>query len=584
MKKRHFSLNLRTALAPLAASALLLLPTACTDNSFDLSNIDALIGLGGDDTLQLPGNNSTRAIKLDDVLKLNNSNFVKIADNGDYTLQVTDNSTHNQTAQVSRIELLNASTVNGKFLTVTGTHEATLASFAFLNHKVDDAISALNEVWSPISMSMKLTVPGNLKQISQLKLQLPTFLHVTAASFGGKNCTVADDNIITLSNVATGSHTLSVTADRITFGTNGDTGYATFNASTHQVSIEGKIVMGVTLKAADFSSTTAGYITGNCSIEPVYVTRANGRFAPAISYESLGTVHLNGIPSFLQDSQIRMDLYNPMLSINFSNELPMRGLLSGDLVAYDARGNVLAKVNVPEFKVPQNTGVVVIEKQNEALGSDTTTVVVPTLSNLLTTIPAKVEFENIKAKGDDSQTATIEMGHPYTISARYGFNCKLQFDDDAKIVYTDSVDDMNDGVKDLQFKEVTTNGVTQPDGYLTATADIDSYVPVYLNVEAWGTDLNGDTISSKLLAVTTDKLIAASPDGNTKVTTHLTITIKPYSNSVFKNLDGLRFRLTGLASDGSNPVSGVTVNAYKQTLTVRNFTVTKHGKLVGNFN
>lgn len=62
--------------------SIVALGTGCTDSDYDLSSVDSTIGVGGDG-LELP-TSSTENIILDDVLKLNNSDFVKIAANGDY--------------------------------------------------------------------------------------------------------------------------------------------------------------------------------------------------------------------------------------------------------------------------------------------------------------------------------------------------------------------------------------------------------------------------------------------------------------------------------------------------------------------
>ena len=71
--------------------------SGCKDSDFDFDNIDTLLGLGGEE-LALPGNNSTRNIMLDDFLELNNSDFVHIADNGDYELNIDDDNVHTASA------------------------------------------------------------------------------------------------------------------------------------------------------------------------------------------------------------------------------------------------------------------------------------------------------------------------------------------------------------------------------------------------------------------------------------------------------------------------------------------------------
>ena len=75
-------INKSRIVACMLAAGFLAVGSGCTDSDFDLSNIDQTIGIGGDG-LQLP-TNSTENIVLDDLLDLNNSDFISIAENGDY--------------------------------------------------------------------------------------------------------------------------------------------------------------------------------------------------------------------------------------------------------------------------------------------------------------------------------------------------------------------------------------------------------------------------------------------------------------------------------------------------------------------
>ena len=77
MSKR---INNSKIVACMLALGFMAVGSGCTDRDFDLSSIDSTIGLGGDGLL-LPAC-STEDMLLDDVLDLNNSDFISIADNG----------------------------------------------------------------------------------------------------------------------------------------------------------------------------------------------------------------------------------------------------------------------------------------------------------------------------------------------------------------------------------------------------------------------------------------------------------------------------------------------------------------------
>lgn len=568
---------------------------SCKDSDFDFDNIDELLGFGGEE-LQLPGNNSTSKISLDDFLELNNSDFVHIASNGDYELSMTDNNVNTSTTSVNAIHLVNPSTTN-KSVAIpsailngasgtehTATIDAVLASFDYKVQSVSSDIKALDDVTFSTEMSFHIAIPSVLNKVRTMVVSLPAFLDLGSATIDGSTVSPSSDNTFTLSNLATGNHTLKVNIQGARFGSSSSHGNISFDAARHTVALYADVNTKMTLSTADVNSSASGSssINGSLSIGDITVTGAKGRFSPSISFENLGSVSLNNIPNFLTDKQVCLDLYDPHVDINFTNGLPLRGKVSGTMRALDATGKVIASVNVPEFLVPVGNSVVSIRKQVATLGADSISVVVPTLTELIKTIPAKIEFVNIHAVADDSQTAEIRLATNYEVKAKYSFDCPLQFDSDAVVVYDNSMDGWNDGVKDLMFKEKDGS----VDGYLQVEADIANTIPAYLTISATGIDTQGNEISQNDLAVTVDKTIAASTDGVTPVETTVTIKLQPTTNDVFKRLDGLRYHLVGSArdADGANAVTGKTLNAYNQSLKATNIKVTKHGKVVYNAN
>ena len=86
--------------------------TSCTDNDYDLSNIDFTVGLGGDG-LQLPAS-STENIVLNDVLDFNNSDFITIAENGDYMFRKEGENVNPAHLNVNKVVVQKAS-INSDF-------------------------------------------------------------------------------------------------------------------------------------------------------------------------------------------------------------------------------------------------------------------------------------------------------------------------------------------------------------------------------------------------------------------------------------------------------------------------------------
>lgn len=555
---------------------------SCRNNDFDLSDVDMTVGLGGSDTLTLPGNNSTRAIQMDEVLKLNNSSFVHIAANGDYELSMTDGNIHRESVSVGSFALAGTSVEPSSIPAVAGSAKMPIVTLNFEAADIDKSILALNSLTADCQAKISIRVPSTLHQISRLTLSFPSFLHVSSFTLDGVKKSVGSDNAAVLDGLKSGKHTILVDIDQIECNrTAADGSSIAFDAAAHKLTMKVNALLRMTVAKSDLvSTTTVGTIEGSGEIEPASVKTITGRFDKEIGYNNLGSVSLQGIPDFLDDNDVVFDLYNPTVFIHFNNDLPVNAQLSGVLTSTDSNGRTLASVEVPQFSVASGEQVVAIQAKAKTYGADTVAVTVADLPSLIRKIPNRITFGQIKASADGTKTSQVTLGKDYQVEAQYAFSSPLQFGENTSIIYSDSITDMHDGVKDLMFIEK--NG--KPDGGLIAEADIESCLPLFLTVEAWGVDVDGKAVSKEKLPITVTPSVKASADGN-PVMTHITMKITPTDNDVFRTLDGIHYRLVGTTSaQGQSPVTGVTLNAYKQTLKVSGITVRKYGKVIGNFN
>lgn len=578
--------------------------SGCKDADYDFDNVDMLIGAGGEE-LELPGNNSTREITLDDFLELNNSDFVHIAGNGDYQLSMTDENVVTTTARVDAIRLVNAVTTSSSVSFDIPRHEGVslagidipetegdIASFEFAPTAVSEDIVALDNVALSSDFQLVVTKPSALKRIERMELSFPDYLTFSGVTTTSGDISVSDGNKMTVTGITANRCVIHAKITGIKFGgTDGGLGSAAFSYARHEISLSARVKSAITVKGSDLDASASGRISigGAVTVADITVKNATGRFSPAIDFDNLGSVSLNNIPNFLTDNQVTLDLYDPHINVEFNSELPLNGTVSGKMEATSAQGANMATVGIPQFMLRSDgNSVVSIRRQYAPDSGDTIMVQVPALSELIRKIPARIDFTEIHAQSDSTATVTIEMNRDYEITARYSVECPLQFDDEAVIVYVDSIDDWHDDVKDIMFKETTVGGQRTIDGYLQVRAEVSNSIPAYITVSAVGIDTGGGEISSDDLEVTVDKTIPASADGSTPVAATVTIKLQPKNNAVFKRLNGLKFRLTCTAADtsgeGSAAVVGKTINAYSQALKATSITVTKHGKIVYDAN
>lgn len=571
---------------PFLCSALILMLSSgmlqsCKDNDFSFDNIDATIGLGSDE-LALPGGNSTKEIALDDVVSLNNSNFIYIDDNGDYQIKVDGGSQETSTVSIAPFTFKTSSSISSTIPMIQGTFQGKLAALN-MSSTTPSEVEDLSSVACDQNINVTIKVPNTVRCVDELTLSLPSFLLIDHATNDGANLSISN-NTITLNNTVAGSHTMVLHVKSIDFKTSSNLGSTSFDKNNHRASLTAEIYLkGRLSKNNIFNMGSLSSISGSATAD-LTITAATGRFHPVFTYDNFGSVQLNNIPDFLSDKSVNMNLYDPHIHLNFNNSLPIAAKVSGRLIARDAQEHTISSVDIPTFTVPTGNSVIVLHKQNEAAPQGQTYVTVPGLGNLLKTIPDHIDFVDIKAEADNTQTTEVKLGHDYAMTEQYSFSTPLQLDADAAIAYTDSIDDLNKTVKKLSFKENTVGDPTSINGSLKLEADITNRMPAYLTLTAWGTNLQGDSIPQSQLSVVVDKTVEAASDTQTPATTHLTVTVKPQSNNVLHSLEGLQFRFRAAASNGNNAIVGKTINAKKQTITVKNIKLTKTGKLIGNFN
>lgn len=585
---------------------------SCVDKDFSFSEIDSTIGIGNGD-FTVYGNNSTELIPLGKVLELKESDFVRIADNGDYLFMRCDS---NQVTSVSVLDpiVLTARTYTAYELyqdistwfpgqgkrAVSSSYlipiEGTLLSFEYESSDVPKEIVSLEHIGGKSELALHVKMLEQtakiLKKIKHFELQLPTYMEIENASLNGSICEVSADNRIMMDDALIVNGEIQVRASVVGMNLKSNSGHNDIVEFIpgKSVRIKGTVTAKCSIDIADidFSAVLSSLpeIRIGADLEEyadVVIESATGCFDYTFEYDDLGSFELNNIPDFLDDMDVCLDLYDPHLNLTFLNELPVDGLLSGRIVSRGDRDELLSSVIVPEFRIGGGGRTIVsIRKQNAEVKGDTVVVVVSNLTDVIKRIPHSLSLEDIRAGSDSKKSVTIVFGKDYSIRSDLELIAPLAFDEKAQIVYTDTITGMNKTLKKLSLKE---NGTGNLDGYLIAEGDIENKIPAYLKLNVFAIDMNGDSISTDKLSFEVDKVIAGSGDGNS-VLTHVVVKAIPKTNEVLHQMDGMLFRITGTTTDdkGGNPLLGVTLNAERQTLKASNVVVRMHGVIVGDFN
>lgn len=598
-------INKSRIVACMLAAGFLAVGSGCTDSDFDLSNIDQTIGIGGDG-LQLP-TNSTENIVLDDLLDLNNSDFISIAENGDYMFSKQSDDVKPSHPSIDEV-LVKEAKVNNNFkieipesslmqtrrksaghtkLSKTASVEGEASEFKYRGNvpfEIRELISA--KTASDINIDVNVT--------AELKKVIPTFktMTVTIPSYLKLNigkCSPsqpeydAEKGIITFRNISSSAKiNIKANISSLDFSTPPSTVVFTPGVlgADGSIDFDGAVLLGITFDEVNKEGNSLQnlYMSAKMTMGAIRVTEATGKFKPNLDLEDLGNVNINNVPDFLTDYDVTVNLYNPVIELTATSDIDVAGVATATLIAEDKRGNEMAKVEIRGLNIkPNGTTRLCICKHKE--GIDETKYdqvkVVSNLSDIVKKIPHRI---NCKAEvdADTYRKGTVKLGKKYTIDADVYMKAPLAFDEGAQIVYTDTIDGWNEDIDKFSFAE---------GAYIEMTTEVENKMPAYLNVSAFAIDVNGKEIPQSSIRVDVSNSVKASEDGEKAVVTPVTIKLRENEKGALKTVDGIVFRITAAAGDkDAQTIVGKTINAYKHTLTARNIKVRLVGKIIADFN
>lgn len=604
MNKR---INKSKFVACMLAAGFMAIGSGCTDSNFDLSNIDSTIGLGGEG-LQLP-TSGTEDMILDNVLDIKNSDFIKIAENGDYMFVKEAEGMKPAHPSVDKVVLKEAK-INNDFKIIVpksalmqvqrkkrGQKRNNLAS---VNGKASEfkyhgmTPNEIRDI-TPASTSAELKI--HVKVSNELKKVVPTFKTLTFnmpkfMKLKLEKCTPSQPEydektgVVTFKNVLS-SDNINLVADvnKLDFSMNND-GENSINFTAGKegkngsVDLNGVTNMGITFDDVDLTnnSTDDLFLSTDMSLGDITVNEATGKFNPQIDLDDLGSMNVNDVPDFLTDKDVAINLYNPVIELTVSSDADIAGIMNGTLTAEDKAGNMLANIDIPGLNInPNSVTRICICKHAEEIDKTKYDQVkeVSNLSDLVKKIPHDIVCK-ADAKADAKREGTLELGKEYTIEATSFIKAPLAFDEGAQIVYTDTIDGWNEDIDKFSFTE---------GAYIEMTTDVENKIPAYLNVKAYAIDVNGNEIAEDRIRVDVSNSVKASEDSNTAVTTPVTLQMHESAKGALKDVDGIVMRIAAASGEeGQKSIVGQTLNAYKHTLKAHNIKVRLVGRIIGDFN
>ena len=587
MKKRVLTVRLLSLLLAMGGLAV----TGCTDNDYDVNEIDTTIGIGGDG-LELP-TSSTSDIQLKDVLELeDNGVVVEDAETHNYVFRQTGNDVAAANPYIDAVKIayrqanshpvelsLSASARGSRAASVL-KGEGDVFDFFYEADKPSEIVSlSAADVNSDIDILLSLSgIKSWVSRLDKITLSFPSYMQLKVVS--APNGAVINGNVLTLTNVSTADDLhlkVAITGVDFTKSDANDNLSIVSTSTGDKIQMRGKVHMAV--EASQFTSGTGtARLQNTLTMSDITITSATGKFNPVIDLSNLGSVQITGVPDFLKDGNVVADIYNPVIKLDVQSNLGIGGKVSGKLIAVK-NGQKIATVDVPEFTINSastnegNTQVYICSKPAElSIPATAQAVPVSNLSDIMKTIPDVIRFE-CNAHADTENEGTFLLGHRgYSIKPAYSIDAPLAFGPDAVIEYNDVLDGWNDDIEDYKLAK---------DAKIVLTTNVQNGVPAYLTMEASAIDASGNDIPASELEVKVEGEIAASTDGVTPVTSPLTITITQKDEDAFKKLDGLRYSVKGKAKgEDGTVVQGKVLNAEKHTLKLTDIKIKLDGKFI----
>lgn len=545
--------SLRGSVVLLSSLLLGSMTTSCVDSSFDFDkDFDWSINTG---YLAFPVG-KTDTIFLDDIIEIDEGDDLQIVPDadgngvaGEYHL-IKDGEIDRASANV-RMATVDGSTTHIDPITAADESSVVSPSGMITTQisqtgdvkadaaDIDDALKELGSLKAaaPTALTLNIKLEGNLNfsTISgNLKVKFPSFLVFNDPAVNANNeiqipCSELQLNVPYV-------RTLQLT------GYHFDGGLPVVNNEIHlneQVVVTGETNVQLP-SGGQVGSGVKLQIVPTVLLADMSVDEATGIIQPEIDATKT-SVEISNLPDFLNDDETSLSVSNPVILFSAVNPLNAPVDLTGKMLGKKEDGTLISGSEVKfgagstdPILLQPGSNLIALSRLGTGGPAGSQNIAVANINNLIAKIPDVVEVEMQPAVSYDKYYS-IRLGHDYEVSGNYNIDIPLSFEEGLNIVYTDSADDLNSDLKDLDFEEAAVE------------FDAINTIPLELEVKAENVtplDINKQPLSD--IKVEVEGGIAASADGKTSTRQTLLIKMTEQVKGAMSRLDAIRFRVTAV--------------------------------------
>ena len=545
--------SLRGSVVLLSSLLLGSMTTSCVDSSFDFDkDFDWSINTG---YLAFPVG-KTDTIFLDDIIEIDEGDDLQIVPDadgngvaGEYHL-IKDGEIDRVSANV-RMATVDGSTTHIDPITAADESSVVSPSGMITTQisqtgdvkadaaDIDDALKELGSLKAaaPTALTLNIKLEGNLNfsTISgNLKVKFPPFLVFNDPAVNANNeiqipCSELQLNVPYV-------RTLQLT------GYHFDGGLPVVNNEIHlneQVVVTGETNVQLP-SGGQVGSGVKLQIVPTVLLADMSVDEATGIIQPEIDATKT-SVEISNLPDFLNDDETSLSVSNPVILFSAVNPLNAPVDLTGKMLGKKEDGTLISGSEVKfgagstdPILLQPGSNLIALSRLGTGGPAGSQNIAVANINNLIAKIPDVVEVEMQPAVSYDKYYS-IRLGHDYEVSGNYNIDIPLSFEEGLNIVYTDSADDLNSDLKDLDFEE--------------AAVEFDAVNTIPLELEVKAENVTPLDINKQLLSdikVEVEGGIAASADGKTSTRQTLLIKMTEQVKGAMSRLDAIRFRVTAV--------------------------------------
>lgn len=527
--------------------------TSCVDQDFDLSkDIDLNIHVGGNG-LALPIGN-TDSIKLSKIIKVDESDVLHLS-GGEYSLlkedvadpvKVTVNSVDPIIVAPIYLPTITLSEATlSLFRTTSGSINIevppTTAVFELKHSNMPVEVRSIKNIFVPASSPVKTLIKFTLTGVnSNTDVRFSNF-KVTFPDFIVSEQLNANHELILNENVVSGL-TKEIYISGFNFS-NEQGGTLVINNRLLELAKDISISGGITASNLDASSITEDIKLGTSILaDPLTISQVEGQVDPSINV-NIDPISLD-IPDFLEDDAVTMDVENPMIRLNVTNEIDVPIIINGLLKGYRST-TLLSEVAIKGTSANPITidangkTVICLSRTGKGGPAGSKNYQIADLNNLIAKIPDHIRF-TMDARADQSSTHKIQLGRTYNVGIDYAVEVPFKFGSGLSIVYNDSIDDFNEDIKDLDVKS------------LTVTTTVENNIPLELQLQATPVGVNKSAGALPGVSVkVTGGIKPCDANGKTQESP-LVIELTETTVGAIKNLDGLLLKITAKSTETVN--------------------------------